>query len=360
LLQQAMDLSTSLGEMMYRSGIYAQQADLLLQQDRESDALQPLQKMLQLLQKQRQETFFLMTPDLLRRLLPLAVRNQVLPEISRKLAIRHLRCEIREDGSFLPLLELSALGGSEMRRAGKKVIDCSELGSVARQMMAFLIVAPNHKLGLEILLGMLWPESSTTKARGSFDTNLSRLRKTLDSALGAGGSRDYLQLEKGVLTLQNTLIDSQEFLKTMTRGQQHVRRQELFQAGLAFRLADHLWQGEFFAGQDLSDELIAERQKFTELRLEMVESWSKLLLLDNANEDAESLLQKGLQLDPTREQLVQILYQCYRRQNELAKANKVLDRYRKALLSDEYSTEDVEEIVQALKMKEYLFKIDNK
>lgn len=352
LLQQALELSLSQGEMLVRSSIYARQADLLLRQGREQNALLPLRQLLEMLERKQQEHFFLLTPDLLQRLLPLAVLHQVLPVVARKLAVRHLRSQIRDDGSLLPLLEVVTLAPSGIFQQGNLVLACSELGSVARQMVDYLVVAPNHKLGLDLLLGMLWPESSPTKARASFDTNLSRLRKMLDGALFSGASREYLVLEKGVLSLQNTISDCQMFADAVRKGQQHVRRQELWQAGLAFRCADHLWQGEFLAGQDLPDELIAERQRLTELRLEMVEGWSELLMADDTGEEIEPLLQEGVRLDPTREQLVQKFYRYYLRRHDPVQARKVLDNYRQALLRDDYSTEDAEDIVQALERNE--------
>lgn len=348
LLQQALELSLSQSEVLARSGVYARQADLLLRQGRDKEALLPLRQLLETLDQKKQEHFFLLTPDLLRRLLPLAVVHQVLPAVARKLAIRHLRSEIRDDGSFLPFLELVTLGASEVNREGKKVIDCNDMGSVARQIMACLIAAPNQRLGLDLLLGTLWPESSSTKARASFDSTLSRMRKQLDAALASGSSRDYLVLEKGVLILQNTISDCQRFVAAVNRGQQHVRRQEAQQAGFSFRYADHLWQGEFLAGQDLPDDLIAERQRLRELRLEMVESWSDLLMANTAGAEVESLLQEGIRLDPTRDQLVQRFYRYALRQNDPAQARKVLENYRQALLKDDYSSEDAEEIIQEL------------
>lgn len=352
LLQQALEISLSQGELLIRGGIYARQADLLLKQEDETTALEPLKQLLELMERKQHENFYLLTPNLLRRLLPVAVRNRILPGTARRLAARYLRSEIREDGSFVPLLELVTLGGSEMRREGKQVIDCSELGSVARQMMACLIVAPKQRLGIDFLLGLLWPESSASKARASFDTNLSRLRKILDSALGSGTNRDYMVMEKGVLTLQNTFIDCCDFAERVKEGEKHARRHEYWQAELAFRQADRLWQGEFLAGQDLPDDLLAERRKLTELRLDMVEAWSAVLMQDDSGAELEPLLLEGIQLDPTREQLIRRLYRYYLQKKNAVQARKILERYRQALLADDYPDDDASEIVLALEREE--------
>lgn len=348
ILSRALQLSTDQGELLLRGGIYARQADLLLCRGQEQEALTPLGQLLTLLDQHKFDSFYLVTPDLLQRLLPLAVRHQVLPDLARKMAVRHLRGHIHEDGSLLPLLEIITLGPSGINREGKRILERNELGSVARQIVDLLVVAPGHKLGLECMLDLLWPEKSTKLARASFDTNLSRLRKTLDAGLGSGTSRDYLVLVKGVLSLQNAIVDCQMFVDATNRAQQHLRRQEVWQAGLLFRQADRLWNGEFLVGHDLIDELVKEQQTLTEMRLDMIEAWCDLLLQDNSGEEVELLLQEGVRLDPTREQLVSKSYNYYLGRNEPLQARKVLDSYRQALLADEYPVEDVMEIVMTL------------
>ena len=352
LLQQALELSLSQGEMLFRSGIYARQADLLLRRRREQEALVALHQLLQLLEQQQQVNFFLLTPELLRRLLPLAVRRQLLPELARSLAAHHLCCAVREDGGLLPLLEVTTLGSGVIHRQGKPLLVRSELGSIARQMLDYLITAPGRKLGLDRLLGMLWPESSANKARGSFDTNLSRLRKILDGVLETGSSRDYLVLERGVLTLQHVVVDCHLFADAVKRGQQHARRQAAWQAGLAFRYADRLWQGEFLAGQDLPDELVAERRRLSELRLEMVDAWSELLMLEDGGDELEVLLRSGLRLDPTRERLVRRLHRFYLRRNDPVQARKIIEQYRQALLADDYAVEEATDLVLSMAREE--------
>jgi len=352
LLAQALELSISQGEMLVRGGIYARQADLFRRQDREQKALVPLQSLLKLLEDKQQETFFLLTPELLSVLLPLAITHRLLPDLTRKLAKRHLHCNIREDGSFLPLLEIVTLGPSGFYMQGKPILSCSELGSISRQILDSLIMAPNQKLGVDFLLGILWPESSLAKARASFDSNLSRLRKIFDALLKSGYSRDYLVMEKGVLSLQNVIIDCLLFSDAVQKGQQHARRQELWQAGLAFCYADHLWQGEFLSGQDLSDDLIADRHKLTEQRLDMIEVWSDLLAYVGVVENIEALLLEGIRLDPTRDQLVRRAYRHYLASNDAVKAKRILDNYRQALLLDDFPADEAEEIVLMMERDE--------
>lgn len=348
LLQQALELSVAQDEVLLRPAIFAQQAALCLCRQLEQAALAPLQQLLELLEQKKQQHFFLLTPALLRRLLPLAVQQQVTPDWAERMAQHHLTCTVQADGALLPLLEIKTLGRSEIYQQGKKILDCSELGSLSRQLLILLLMAPNHRLGLDHLLGLLWPESSSTRARASFDSNFSRLRKTLDAALLCGSIRDYLVLERGVLILRNICADCQQFDDSVKKGQLHLRRQELWQAGLAFRTANHFWQGTFLAGQDLPDELFVEQQRLTELRLDMVESWSDLLLRDDAGEEAAALLQEGIRLEPTREPLVRRLYGYHSGRRKSVQAKKILEFYYQALLADDYSAADASEIVQAL------------
>ncbi|PLX86863.1 MAG: hypothetical protein C0618_08170 [Desulfuromonas sp.] len=348
LLDEALRLSMAQDERLSRGGIYARRAELFLKRDRQAEAVNSLRLLLELLERKRLDTFFLLTPELLRILLPLAMRHSLLPAVVGRLANRHLQADILADGTLQPVLQIKTLGSAEIYLGEELLFECSELSSIARQLIAILITAPRHQIGIEFLLAQLWPDSAPDKARANLDGHLSRLRKQLDAALGEFKSRDYLVMEKGILSLQHTRVDSQLFTSLVREGQKQIRRQNLWQAGLAFRTAQRLWGGVFLPGQDLLDEAIYMRQNLTELRLEMIECWSRMLMEDDPADELGALLRDGQHLDPTRETLIQKYYQYALGKEDPHLPRRVLNEYRQALLDEDYGDAEADEFIRML------------
>lgn len=309
-LQRGLNHSVELGEERYRAGFHAWLAALYIDQQEEMLALQQLGQLFELLRRQQTAFFFAVTPDLIQKLIPLAATRTEWGQLLEQLAERWLGCGLAGNARLVPLAHLQTLGGFKYRLNGK-TCDLSEVGQSSRQLLALLAVAPNCSLSTELLMGTLWPESPASKARNSFDTALSRLRKVLEACFGKQIREDYLVLEKGMLLLRHLQVDAVEFVLALEKARRHLQRQNLSQAELAFWQADKIWGGEFLAGFELDADLPYRRDQFNQLRLEQLAGLAGLLQQRGKNSDAILFLQRGLLVEPTHDVLIQQLLDIY-------------------------------------------------
>ena len=346
-LERGLVKSIALAEECCRGGFYAWLALLNLRCGQTERAVELFQQLLEGLRRQQRNFFIALHPQLLRELLPVVCRHSGNTEQLRALAAEWLTCGLADDGRLIPLLELQTLGGFRLGCGGQQ-FDVNEVGQTSRMILALLSVAPNRALSIEVLMGTLWPDSPTDRARNSFDTAHSRLRKALDARFGMQIRHDYLVLEKGVLALQNIRIDSHIFSLALADGRYHLQRQNFKQAELALWKAQRLWSGEYLAGLELDADLPYRREQLTQFRLEQLGELARLLSRRGDFRQAVQLLQEGLLLEPTDDALVQQLLSLAQQQGEKRLARQVLENYRRALQQADYTAEEIEELTEAL------------
>ncbi len=347
LLQRGLKNSLALEEEGCRGGFYAWLALLSHRAGESAQASDYFQQLLEALQRQQRNFFFALTPELLTELLPVVCRQSGNSAQLRELAAEWLNAGLTDDGRLIPLLKLQTLGGFRLSDAGRQ-FDINEVGQTSRMILALLSVAPNQSLSNEVLMGTLWPDSSTDKARNSFDTAHSRLRKALDACFGGQIRHDYLVLEKSVLTLRHIRIDSVQYASVLGEARYHLQRQNFKQAELALWRAQGLWSGEYLAGLDLDADLPYRREQLTQFRLEQLGELARLLSRRGDFKQALPLLQEGLLLEPTEDALVQQLLTLAQQQGDKRLARQVLDNYRRALQQADYAAEEIDEMIEAL------------
>jgi DNA-binding SARP family transcriptional activator len=198
------------------------------------------------------------------------------------------------------------------------------------------------------MMGLLWPESPSRKARNSFDSAHSRLRKALEEHFGPRIKRDYLILEKGMLSLRHIQIDVSSFARAMESVRYHLQREHYWQAEHALWDMERVWDGEFLSGYDLDGELPLQREKLSQLRLEQLCLLAQLLQRRKQLEEAVRLLQSGLFIDPTHDAIIRQLLSLYHQQQDSRAVALLLDNYRIALQNEEYEAEEIEELIEAL------------
>ena len=346
-LRAGLQLSEQLQEGRYRGGFHAWLAAVFIaEQDREA-ALRQLGYLFELLRRQQVGFFFALSPELLRELVPLAATVAEWRAPLQQLCERWLDCRVDENGRLVQLARLQTLGNFSFDLQGKKC-ELTKVGQSSRQLLALLAVAPNYTLSSELIMGTLWPDSPTDKARNSFDTALSRLRKVLETVFGKQVRRDYLILEKGMLLLRNLRIDIDDFSSQLEASRRHLQRRNFWQAELAFRRADRYWGGEFLAGFELEADLPYQREQYNRMRLEQLEGLARLLLARRNGTEAERVLQLGLAFDSTHDGLVRKLIDLYQQRKDTRSIHQLVEKYRRALQAEEYDAEEIEELITTL------------
>jgi len=281
-------------------------------------------------------------------ILPLAVENDVLPEVARRLAQDYLQSDILDDGRVVPRLPIELLGAFRAQSRGGQWIEGSSLGGRGRDLFIELIFAHGHQLSIDSLCGRIWPESTADRARQSFDSTVLRIRKLLDDTCGDGAGRTYLTVERGIVSLRHVEVDALRYKFCVEQGRNLQRRGDLWQASHMLLAADRLWRGALCEGFDLSDEMMDRQEIYAELRFEQIELLASLIKKHDCAIDLEALLLDGVRVDPIRDSLIRRLLLLYRQRQETVKQKRLLELYRRALADEDFSPAEIEDIVRRL------------
>ncbi len=344
-LAEGLAKSLKYKEERFRAGMHAWMAVVQHKLGCLDASSEQIRNFFEVLKRHRVSFFWGMIPELIDELLPLITRTEE-RVLLQPLLEEHLCLVLDEDNSPIPFLKVNCLGKFQLEME-HKTFDFSQVGPALRQIFTLLVVAPNHSLSIELLMGILWPESSANKARNSFDTVHSRLRKALEECFGSRVRRDYLVLEKGILSLRHVQVDSALFTETMGDVRYHMQREHFWQAEHALLKMESLWGGEFLEGYDLDGKLPLQRDQLIQLRLEQLVMLAQLFQW-RQQEGSVGLLKQGLLLDPTYDPIIRQLLSLYRQQNDSNGAGLLIESYRIALQNEEYEPEEIEELIEVL------------
>ena len=347
-LNEGLAASQRCGEERIRPGLHAWQAAIQDKLGRHDRAREQVRFFLEFQRRQDCAFFWGLIPDLLETLARL-LESQAERDLFEPLLEKFAGQAFSPDSAILlcPLLEVKCLGQFRVQLQ-QQSFDLGEVGQASRQIFALLVAAPGQTLSIESIMATLWPDSPPSRARNSFDTAHSRLRKALEGAFGQRIRRDYLILEKGLLSLRSARIDSVLFAEFMEQARYHLQREHFLQAEHAFWKMAQIWTGEFLSGHDLGGNLALQRDHLTELRLEQISSLARLLQERRKYDEAIAILQQGLVIDPTRDSIVRRLLQLYRRRRDHRAVTNLLTLYRKALQEEDYDSEEIAELIESL------------
>ncbi len=315
------------------------------QQDCKKAMLDDLQAGLNLLKKNSYTYFWSWEPGFMEQLLSEAFRAGILPEFSDGLARKQLGIFFDKKGSAYPLLDITILGPFALQIAGKTILTAEKLTPAQRSLMALLLACKDQKISQERIQLTLWPDSSPDKARAKLDMLLMRLRKVLGQALPCPVSQ-YLSMQKGFLCLDNCRIDGVEFDKLATKGLNHARAEQFWQAGNAFYRALRLWDNGTATGSDL---FIGETSDFYDQLLRLLakigHTYGIILAESDCAEEAIDVATKILQINRMDDQLITLLYGLYIRCGKMLKAKETLLQYRQSLRDLEYSQDEIDDLL---------------
>jgi len=245
-------------------------------------------------------------------------------------------------------LFVRTLGKCELRIADCHLSWIEEFSPAQRQFMSMIVGAPAGKISQEEVQVALWPESSSARARSSFDSLLSRIRQTLDQALRPFDSKRYLILKRGYVCLENSRIDAHEFCRLVRKGNQQFAARAFWPAEITFSSAFSLWQGTFVPGDFGSDAASAYQNELEQLYLEASLIFARLLSENRRYQQAAKLLRDALRYDPINDDVIRLLYLLCIVQGQPGQASQVLKQYRESLTKCNFTGQEIHEALQDL------------
>lgn len=256
----------------------------------------------------------------------------------------------KETGSPEQLI-VKTLGSCELRVADRCLSWTEEFSPAQRQLMSMLVANASGKVSQEEVQLALWPDSSSARARSSFDSLLSRVRRTLDQVLDPFDSKKYLVVKRGYLCLEHARIDAHEFHRLIRKAMQQCATHEFWPAEITFSSAFSLWQGTFVPGNFGSDAAIAFQDELERLYLESSVPFASLMAENKRYQQASKLLRDALRYDPANDAVMRLLYQVCLAQDSPGQARQILKQYREALVKDNFPEEEIQKTLQELQDK---------
>ncbi len=282
-------------------------------------------------------------PETMGSLVDLAQKMNVEPMTTAHLARRLNRCHTATVGA-VPLLDIKILGTCSLAVGPAFGCDLQDLTPHQRELFGQLISTPQQKISQEQVQLIFWPDSPPDKARKSFDTLMTRLRKTMSERLPIP-ARNYITVEKGYVRLVHATIDAQQFLRTARHGLKQAEHDLWWQAGNLFAAALSYWTEfrplQVFAldqAQSFQDEIVAVLRSVCLV-------WSQKLIALERDQEALNLLEKTRQILPTDEDTVGLRYRLFLKRNNPLKARGVLQAYYRELVQLGWSEQEAENLV---------------
>ncbi len=243
-------------------------------------------------------------------------------------------------------LMVKTLGKCELRIADRRLSWTEEFSPAQRQLMSILVGAPSGRVSQEEVQLALWPESSSARARSSFDSLLSRVRRTLDLTLSPFDSKKYLVVKRGYLCLERARIDAHEFQRLIHKATKQLAARDFWPAEITFSSAFSLWQGTFAPGSFGSDAAILFQDELEQLYLESCLPFARLMAESKRYQPASKLLRDALRYDPANDAIFRLLYQLSLASDSPGQAKQVIKLYREALAKDNFREQEIETALQ--------------
>jgi DNA-binding SARP family transcriptional activator len=189
-----------------------------------------------------------------------------------------------EEGITLPALHFTCFGRFEVKRSGQTISLCTNRNGQA--ILRYMVAQSNHRVTMDTLMGLLWPEDEPEVARHKLQVAISALRRSLNNGYTSDTGGGYILCKNGVYQLNPAVpirTDVDEFLAFYRAG----RQQKSISAAVAdYEAACHLYKGAFLTEDLYVDWPIIQREQLNQAYLAMCGALSEHYLEIGSYEDA--------------------------------------------------------------------------
>ena len=261
-----------------------------------------------------------------------------------KLAEKRLKIKITDSGKSIPLLRFTVLDGFFFSIGNDNRITVDQITPLQREMLSLLLFARDKKVSQEKIQLTLWPDSPPEKSRKKLDTLLGRLRNTLSANLPVP-AKNYIVLNKGIVSLENCTCDVDDFLQSCEEGFRHARREEFWQAGNRFHEALTYWKSSLPTDTFRNDTVFTFEDSLVATLKKTTIQWASILAKAHRQEEAIPVLRKLLATDPLSEEATVMLCRLYAATYQPLLIRKTLQNYRQALHNIDYEDDEIDAIL---------------
>jgi len=219
------------------------------------------------------------------------------------------------------------LGGFEVTCCCGAVLQGSNAKALA--IFKYLLTHKPSSVSQHYLMGWLWPDVNSDRARWSLNSAVRALREVLDNCSRLAHNAVALVCEDGCYHLSSTievLTDVDEFDAYYKRGRRLQKEGWTDEAITEYEKALERYQGDYLVEDLYEDWTMIERERLASVYMDILGRLANYYL-EERKQPQESIwaCYKLLKKDPCHEEAYRLLMRCYVR---LRLRSRALDQYR--------------------------------
>ncbi|MFW6265077.1 MAG: BTAD domain-containing putative transcriptional regulator [Bacillota bacterium] len=214
----------------------------------------------------------------------------------------------------------------------------------ALQIFKYLVSQQGKKVPKDIIMELFWPDNDLDQV-ANLHTTIYYIRKTLDQL--HKGFASCLKSSKGLYSFESKdycIIDINEFDNFYNLALNNHKEKKIDKALNLYYQTINLYQGDFLQEDLYDDWAYILRQEYREKYIDIILRTNYILSkIQEKYIEANNICEKGLNIDPYREELYRSIIYNYIKSNNYIYAIKRYKEYSK-MLEQEFDLEPVQEI----------------
>jgi DNA-binding SARP family transcriptional activator len=186
----------------------------------------------------------------------------------------------------------------------------------ALAILRYLLAHPKRPISKDYLMGWLWPESDSKRARSSLTSAIHALRGLLVALFASENLADYILFESGYYRLSpNVRVSSDvaEFDARHEHGRNLEKALRMAEAAEEYQKAVALYQGDYLV-EDLYEEWpMIERERLGDVYMEMLNRLAIYHAEIGEYRDCIRTCYRLLEREPSCEDSNRLVMECYAR-----------------------------------------------
>ena len=198
-----------------------------------------------------------------------------------------------------------------------------ELGTKSAQLLKILTANRSKCLPKDLLMEMIWPQTSPAAAATSLKVAAHKLRHALDPDRRTGSSGNWIIVDRGSYRLNPNAeiwIDTEYFRNHYEKGRALFASGSDAAARRELEMAEEVYQGDYLEEDVYEDWTVRCREELRDLYLDTVGRLATLALQREAHEDVIRYCHKIVAADPCREDAYRMLMRSHGALNQVGRA----------------------------------------
>lgn len=347
-LYQSIDASLEAGNDLICSAAYSYLSFLSNNTGSFEKAAEYAETALRFMKKTELHSFPMAIPEVMTNLFRYAGMEHSVSDYAEKIAYSYFDTAFSSEGHAIPVLKINAFGEMKLM-IGENTLSSEALSGNFKIMIALILSSKDYSTHQEIIQSYIWPSSNKEHARKSFDNLMSRFRKLLSDSFPGINPKDYLTINNGIVKLTNVKCNADEFLSMCSEAWANYERGEYADSLCNIFEAKDMYSDKYFPFITGVDNVDARRQYTDQAFIDLLNLIYRINSYMPDMIPLERYFAKWLDICIHENDMVRVAYSYYKNRGNTVKCFGILKSYREHLISDGFSSEEINELIFSIK-----------